>query len=562
MMKRSVIYQRGVVILTFGVIAWLGNLSSATALSSQMRDAEPTPAFSTALALETFDYAWELVRDTHYDENLNGIDWDGIRTELRPQAATAKDNHALRAILNDMVGRLDLSHFGIIPSEQADALADPGAAANEAAETNSENTAAKDGGNADSKVAAETKETSTGTVPATKIVDGDASQEQKPASVKGVGRPDIDFDKQTGAMRMKGALRRERVKQERSTARGESDGGLGIDIRVLEGEVVVTKVLNDGTAFAAGIRPGWVIDSIDHQSMSGLLKVLGGIKEGRELDLNAWQVISGMLHGTVGSKIDLTVLDGQDVASEMTLKRAARDGVTIKFGNLPPMRVQTESYWLASENAADLGGARIGVIGFSLWMFPMIQPFGQAMEDFADADGIIIDLRGNLGGIGGLVMRTGGYFIDQKLPLGTMRQRGQELHFNVNPQLVSASMKRTKPFAGPVVILIDGASASTSEIFAAGMKAHERVRVIGTTSAGAALPAAMDKLPNGDVLLHAIADFVDPNGYSVEGGGVVPHDEVELTRASLLAGRELQLEAAAVWLSANRDFEWEAPAEK
>ena len=65
---------------------------------------------------------------------------------------------------------------------------------------------------------------------------------------------------------------------------------------------------------------------------------------------------------------------------------------------------------------------------------------------------------------------------------------------------------------------------------------------------GAALPSQFDKLPNGDVFIHATADFVTSDGTRLEGRGVIPDEAVPLKRADLLAGRDAPLEAALAWI--------------
>ena len=75
-----------------------------------------------------------------------------------------------------------------------------------------------------------------------------------------------------------------------------------------------------------------------------------------------------------------------------------------------------------------------------------------------------------------------------------------------------------------------------------------RVRVFGERSMGAALPSQFDKLPNGDVFIHATADFVTADGTRLEGRGVIPDEAVPLRRADLLAGRDAALDAALRWI--------------
>jgi carboxyl-terminal processing protease len=109
------------------------------------------------------------------------------------------------------------------------------------------------------------------------------------------------------------------------------------------------------------------------------------------------------------------------------------------------------------------------------------------------------------------------------------------------------------PYSGPVAILVDGLSVSTSEFFAGGMQAIGRARVFGQQTAGQALPATLLKLPTGDVLMYVVADFTAPDGSRIEGRGVIPDEPIELERTSLLAGRDAVYDAAMAWLVAGGD---------
>jgi carboxyl-terminal processing protease len=198
------------------------------------------------------------------------------------------------------------------------------------------------------------------------------------------------------------------------------------------------------------------------------------------------------------------------------------------------------------------GGRRAGVIGFNVWMAAVDRQFQQAVDRFRGDDGIVVDLRGNPGGLAAMVMGIAGHFTSNRDTLGVMKTKETELHFNANPRLVNAEGQRVDPYAGPVAILVDGMSGSASECFAGGMQSLGRARVFGQTSMGQALPALFDKLPNGDVLIHAWGDFVTGTGVRIEGRGVIPDVPVALSRASLLAGRDATLDAALAWIDAGR----------
>jgi len=149
-----------------------------------------------------------------------------------------------------------------------------------------------------------------------------------------------------------------------------------------------------------------------------------------------------------------------------------------------------------------------------------------------------------------MMMGIAGHFIPDAIPLGVMKTRDNELKFTVNPRRVSAAGERVKPYDGPVAILVDGLSGSASECFTGGMQSLNRVRVFGQRTMGAALPSQFDRLPNGDVFIHATGDFVTADGTRLEGRGVLPDQEVPLARAALLAGRDGALEAALAWIDA------------
>ena len=129
-----------------------------------------------------------------------------------------------------------------------------------------------------------------------------------------------------------------------------------------------------------------------------------------------------------------------------------------------------------------------------------------------------------------------------------MTMRGTQMKFNIEPVIVTTWGETLDPFEGSIAILIDSGSASTSEIFAGGLQSLGRVEVFGTRSSGQALAALMDRLPSGDVFIHAIADFETSTGHRLEHGGVNPNYRVPLTRADLINGIDSPKRAAMKWI--------------
>ena len=91
------------------------------------------PGAQASQGVETFDAAWTIVRDSHFDPAMNGVDWTAVKTELRPKAVAAKNDDELRRVIREMLGRLGQSHFALIPAGadsttggKSDLTADPG----------------------------------------------------------------------------------------------------------------------------------------------------------------------------------------------------------------------------------------------------------------------------------------------------------------------------------------------------------------------------------------------------------------------------------------------------
>jgi carboxyl-terminal processing protease len=149
-----------------------------------------------------------------------------------------------------------------------------------------------------------------------------------------------------------------------------------------------------------------------------------------------------------------------------------------------------------------------------------------------------------------MAMGIAGHFTPEISDLGEMRTRDTTLHFNTNPRRVSTTGVAVQPYTGPVAILVDDATASTSEIFAGGMQYLGRAKVFGERTAGAALPAIMLPLPNGDVFLHAVADYRLPNGNALEASGVKPDNARPYTRADFAREGDPALAEAVRWIAA------------
>ncbi len=324
-------------------------------------------------------------------------------------------------------------------------------------------------------------------------------------------------------------------------AGGDQPGWLGFDTRLIDGAMVVTQVDTGGPAWTAGVRTGWVLQAVGGCPTAARVARLPASLEPRRRALMASQMLNRSLAGSTGDTTRLTFADARDVTKDLTLVQQTFPGSIAKFGNLPPMPAQLE--W----SRVRQDGRTVGVIRFNVWM-PVLSPaFDAAMDSLRSSDAIVIDVRGNLGGVGGMSMGIAGHFLDTSVAIGVMTQRTSNLRFVANPRRVNGRNQTVKPFAGPLAIVVDPLSASTTEIFAGGLQLLKRATIFGSQSAGQALPSVPERLPNGDILYHAIADFVGPTGKPVEGEGVIPDRVVPLARPELVKGRDAALEAALRW---------------
>jgi carboxyl-terminal processing protease len=278
--------------------------------------------------------------------------------------------------------------------------------------------------------------------------------------------------------------------------------------------------------------------------------LLAGIPDStppRLAQLQAWRLAVPRLRGPSDTTTEIGFVDGAGATVTKSVELRHERGQPVTVGSLPTMFVRVTS----SLKPTPAGGTA-GVIGFNVWMTAVDAQFQKAMDEFRSADGIVIDLRGNPGGLAAMIMGLAGHFVSERATLGVMKTRQSEMKFPANPRLVNAAGDRVEPYKGPVAILVDGMTGSASECFSGGLQSLGRVRVFGQTSMGQALPALFDRLPNGDVLIHAWGDFVTGTGVRIEGRGVVPDEPIALTRTALLAGRDATLEGALAWIDRMR----------
>lgn len=311
------------------------------------------------------------------------------------------------------------------------------------------------------------------------------------------------------------------------------NAGIGVELKMIDEKAVVRRVRVDSPAAKSGLKTGFVVEKIGGKTISEILAPLNrSLAVRRETEqqkqFTRERVLEINLEGKPASTIALEVSDEKNERRQFSVAReAVKTEYSPAIGNFPPQPIAFEAARLEKG---------VGYIRFNIWVLPQLAKIREALKLMADAPGVIFDVRGNPGGLGGLASGVTGNLVTEQTSLGSMTFRASEQKFIAYPQ--------TDVYRGKVVVLTDGGSASTSEVFAAGLQETGRARVVGETTMGAILVSLFDRLPTGAIFQYAISDYKSPKKILIEARGVKPDVEVKLTRESLLAGRDLQLEAA------------------
>ena len=426
-MKQKIIFHLALLLLT------------VLPLQAQTKVLTPEKAKpdETELRRQSFDKVWNTINENHFDLTFGGVDWKQVREIYQPKAISAKTRNEFHGVLQQMLGELKLSHFGVFSAES-------------------------------------------------------------------------------------------------QIETGEFGGGIiGIEIKMIDKEAIVSRVEKDSTAEKAGLKTGFAIKKIGDKTTVELLERLEKYLAERETNERLKQIyrertLANLIGGKPESLATVEVLNNKNQTQVFSIRRyAVKNEMSESMGNFPPQEVVFESKKL---------DGNIGYIRFNMWLIPQMPKIRAAIREFSGAKGIIFDLRGNPGGVGGMASGVAGFLSSERISLGSMNGRDSEIKFIGYPQ--------TNPFLGKVVILSDYGTGSTSEIFAAGMQESGRAKVVGERSTGAVLPSVFVKLPTAAMFQYAISDYKSPKNVLIEGRGVAPNTEIKQTRTALLAGRDLPLEEA------------------
>jgi carboxyl-terminal processing protease len=285
--------------------------------------------------------------------------------------------------------------------------------------------------------------------------------------------------------------------------RGEF-GGLGIEVTMENGLIKVVSPIDDTPAAKAGLKPGDFITHLDGEPVLGL-----SLNEAVE-----------RMRGPIASDIKLTIRrEGRD-AFDVTLTRAV-------------VKIQSVKSHL---EGADIGYVRI--TSFNEQADSGLQSALKALKAQAGdrLAGIVLDLRNNPGGLLDQAIAVSDDFLDKGEIVSTRGRHSEDAaRYNAKPGDLTGGL--------PVVVLINGGSASASEIVAGALQDHHRAVLLGTRSFGKGSVQTIIQLPGHGAMRLTTARYYTPSGRSIQAKGIEPDITVEPAKIEKIAVAEGRHEA-------------------
>lgn len=310
-------------------------------------------------------------------------------------------------------------------------------------------------------------------------------------------------------------------------------GWVGFDVRLIEGECLITEVEPGSPADESGLRPGYTLESVSGESVAQIAADAPPVPPLHERGRRSTQTnqIRQRLYGEPGSQIQVTYRDANNEPHDTMLSLVERDSPSEIMPDLPSAYTELTVARLE-------GGVRY--IAFNAFLQTLLDPISMAIAQMADAPGLIIDLRGNHGGVFQVRKPLVDQLVEQPDLIWTYNTRDGPTHVYAEPTDSS--------YDGPLVIIVDVLSASSAEEFAGALQAMGRATIVGERTAGRVLVQRDVELPNGDLMIYPYAQTVVSDGTVLESHGVIPDIPALPDRDDLLEGLDAPLQAAIDYL--------------
>jgi carboxyl-terminal processing protease len=300
---------------------------------------------------------------------------------------------------------------------------------------------------------------------------------------------------------------------------------VGFSVDDVDGKTVVTNVIPGTDAAHAGVEQGMVVLRVNDTPVAERVAEI----EKKRLPSSSeratrWFIYNRVFAGPADSPV------------KVTLQRAD--------GSVFEVSVRRQIYSAAPEVTTHVLPSGNVYIRFDGFQRPITKEFRQALQKFRDAPGLIVDLRRNGGGDLAVLLPIAGYFFGRKTLFAKDSTRtGKPLSSYVGLFKLPLQLYVGRPgeqiYSGPVVILVDAHSASSSEVFAAGMQDTLRAKVIGSQSCGCVLGIAKPRvMKGGGVLEMSEVLWFSPKGRKLEGTGIIPDKIVVPSVADLQRRRD------------------------
>lgn len=280
--------------------------------------------------------------------------------------------------------------------------------------------------------------------------------------------------------------------------------GIGIQIGLREDKLVVIAPIDETPADKAGLKANDEILEIDGKNTKGI-----SVKDAADL-----------IRGEKGTKVRLLI---------------KRDDKAAKYYDI--MRDEIKLKSVSLDNPFNVSIPRnIGYIKLSTFLSSnAAQEVQNAMKDQGDKSGYILDLRSNPGGLLSNAIRIADFFLEEGSIVSTVDRDGyKEVRYS------SPSVLTNKP----LVVLINGGSASASEILSGALKDNKRAVLIGERSFGKGLVQEINQLPGGSGVNITTQRYLTPNDTDINKKGIEPDIAVELTEEDAKAKKDPQLQKA------------------